>query len=323
VERPLLARPLSSASFPVRDYNLAATLTSGQAFRWRAVNGTWEGVLQNRWVRLHQAAPHSPDAPHASIIEATTDAPPHDWRWLTDYLRLDDDHAAALATFPDDKPMRTALAHCRGLRLLRQNPWECLASFILSSTKQIVQIQQCVELLCERFGEPIRSGAPAERRQISDHRSAALCRDAATPNFAFPTAARLASASEIELRECKIGFRAKYLLAAARMVASAELDLAKVQSLPLDAARAELMRCPGVGRKIADCTLLFSCGFDAAFPIDVWVERALQQLYFAKRRAKRARLEHFAATHFGPHAGLAQQYLFHYLRVAGKKELKR
>ena len=126
---------MTQKEFPVCDYDLAATLTSGQAFRWRLMGDAWESVIQGRWVRLRQ---------HDSIIEATTAEPQTDWRWLTDYLRLFDDHAAAQASFPDDEPMRKATAHCHGLRLLRQEPWECLASFILSSTKQIVQIQQCV-----------------------------------------------------------------------------------------------------------------------------------------------------------------------------------
>lgn len=297
----------TTVCFPVRDYNLAATLTSGQAFRWAFRGESWEAVIHGRWIRLRQASPEQ--------IEASTALPHSDWSWLVRYLRLNDHHAAVLATFPHDAPMRAAMSHCRGLRLLRQEPWECLASFILSSTKQIVQIRQCVELLCEQFGEPVRSGVAAESRQSPGSQTASHCRDVATMPFSFPSAARLASASEAELRTCKIGFRAKYLLAAARMVTAGELDLARLETLSLDAARAELMRCPGVGRKIADCTLLFSCGFDTAFPIDVWVERALRQLYFPKRRVKRAHLERFAATHFGPHAGLAQQYLFHYLRT--------
>ena len=307
----LRLRMETSAHFPIRDYDLAATLTSGQAFRWRQFNGKWEAVIHGRWVQLEQVTPDS--------IIATVNAPTADWTWLQSYLRLDADHDAMLATFPDDEPLRIANAHCRGLRLLRQEAWECLASFILSSTKQIVQIQQCVELLCERFGEPVpRGGASSEHRiLISNGGTLPSCRyDPKT--FSFPAATRLAAATEAELRACKMGFRAKYLLAAAQMVASGELNLDSLSNLPLDAARAELMRCPGVGRKIADCVLLFSCGHDAAFPIDVWVERALQQLYFPKRRARRARLEHFAATHFGPHAGLAQQYLFHYLRTRGK-----
>jgi len=112
-----------------------------------------------------------------------------------------------------------------------------------------------------------------------------------------------------------MGFRAPSLLAAARQIAEGKLDLEKVRSLPLPEARAELMKLRGVGGKIADCVLLFAYGFDSAFPVDVWVERALQQLYFPRRRASEKRLRNFAATHFGPHAGYAQQYLFHYMRT--------
>jgi N-glycosylase/DNA lyase len=261
-------------------------------------------------VQLEQ---RTPDLIHATVSEAVPD-----WQWLRAYLRLDTDHAGMLASFPNDEPLRAAVAHCRGLRLLRQEPWECLASFILSSTKQIVQIQQCVELLCERFGDTIPCGGVSSehRTLISNGGTLTSCRY--EQKFTFPAATRVAAATEAELRACKMGFRAKYLFAAANMVARGELNLTALPTLPLAAARTELMRCPGVGRKIADCVLLFSCGHDEAFPIDVWVERALQQLYFPKRRARRARLEHFAATHFGPYAGLAQQYLFHYLRTKAR-----
>jgi len=282
---------MCQTAFPVRHYDLAATLTCGQAFRWQSVGGGWEAVIHGRWVRLEQQAP--------AAISATVAEPVTDWRWLRAYLRLEDDLAALLATFPDDPPLRAAAAHCRGLRLLRQEPWECLASFILSSTKQIAQIRQCVELLCARFGEPVPAPGGSTAPQW----------------FTFPTPERLAAANETELRACKLGFRAQYLRATARRVADGKLDLAALPTLPLMEARAALLVCPGVGRKIADCVLLFALGFDAAFPIDVWVERALRELYFPRRRVRRARLEHFAARHFGPHAGLAQQYLFHYLRT--------
>jgi N-glycosylase/DNA lyase len=193
------------------------------------------------------------------------------------------------------------VAACRGLRLLRQDPWECLASFILSSTKQIVQIRQIIAVLCERYGEPlaVAPGCP--------------------PAFAFPGPARLACATEAELRGCKMGFRAPYLLATARMVASGQFDLARLQSLPLEVARTELMQLPGVGRKIADCVLLFAYGFQSAFPVDVWVLKALRQLYFPRRRVSPQRLHRFAATHFGPCGGYAQQHLFHYMRIKANR----
>jgi N-glycosylase/DNA lyase len=112
-----------------------------------------------------------------------------------------------------------------------------------------------------------------------------------------------------------MGFRAPNLLAAARQIAEGTFDLEKIRELDYPEARAELMKLRGVGGKIADCVLLFGYGFDSAFPVDVWIERALQRLYFPRRRAGEKRLRRFAATHFGPHAGHAQQYLFHYMRT--------
>jgi N-glycosylase/DNA lyase len=278
----------ASATFSVRDYDLAATLESGQAFRWQWLDGGWNGVIGNRWVRLR--------ADEFSITAYAAE-PVSDWNWLTHYFQIDLDFSAVAATFPDDLPIRAAVSACRGLRLLRQDPWECLASFILSSTKQIVQIRQIVAMLCERFGESIPA-AP----QFA-------------PAFAFPTPARLARATEAELRACKMGFRAPYLLATARSVTEGKIDLERLRQLPVEIARDELLNLPGVGRKIADCVLLFAYGFPTAFPVDVWVIKALQKLYFPRRRATAKRLRHFSETHFGPNSGYAQQYLFHYMRT--------
>ena len=286
-------KPANQASFPVRDYDLAASLASGQAFRWRQVGEVWEGIIAGCWVRLRQAG---------ELIEAETAVPQADWLWLRNFLQLDVDLAAVTATFPDDEPMRASVAACRGLRLLRLEPWECLVSFICSSTKQIVQIQQIIALLCERFGEPITAGDKGE------------C------GFAFPSAARLAACTEADLRSCKMGFRAPYVRAAAEAVVSGELDLTKLHGFSTPAARAALMGLHGVGRKSADCVLLFAYGKQDAFPVDVWVRRALTELYFPRRRPSAKRLEHFANTHFGPNAGYAQQYLFHYVRTLRPKE---
>jgi N-glycosylase/DNA lyase len=278
----------TTRTFAVCDYDLAATLTSGQAFRWQQHDQWWAGVIGTHWVRLRS---------DPTSITAETAAPVADWDWLTHYLQLHLDLGEVVRTFPDDEPMRAAVAACRGLRLLRQDPWECLASFILSSTKQIVQIRQITSLLCERYGEPlaVAPGWPAA--------------------FAFPCAAHLARVTEAELRACKMGFRAPYLLATARLIVGGQLELARLQALPVEEARNQLLALPGVGRKIADCVLLFAYGFQSAFPVDVWVMRALQQLYFPRRRVRLQRLHRFAATHFGPRAGYAQQYLFHYIRT--------
>lgn len=279
---------MTRAVFPIRHYDLDATLTSGQAFRWHRSDNGWTSIIGSRWVRV--------DA-DGSYLTAQTGEPVFDWGWLTHYLQCDVDLETILCTFPKDGPMLEAIAACRGLRLLRQDPWECLISFILSSTKQIVQIRQIVALLCERFGDPVVS-PPNEPEARS-----------------FPCPARLAEVTEAELRSCKMGFRAPYVRATAQAVATGELDLVELSQLPVISARERLMELPGVGRKIADCVLLFAYGFQSAFPVDVWVMRALRQLYFPRRRVTLQQLHRFSAKHFGPYGGYAQQYLFHYART--------
>ena len=125
----------------------------------------------------------------------------------------------------------------------------------------------------------------------------------------------MAALTEKDLRDCKMGFRAPYLLATAKMLANQEVVLENLPRCSVGEARAELLKFPGVGNKIADCVLLFSYGFQEAFPVDVWVMKALRELYFPKRSVKLKRLQKFSQTHFGPNAGYAQQYLFHYMRT--------
>jgi N-glycosylase/DNA lyase len=158
-------------AFVVRDYDLAATLNSGQAFRWQPHGNGSVGIIGSHWVRLEMAD---------QVLTARTARPVTDWTWLTHDLQLDLELDGILATFPDDPPMRSAVAACRGLRLLRQDPWDCVASFVLSSTKQIVQIRQIIARLCECHGE--RISVP----------------DGHPPAYAFPAPARLANVGEEE-----------------------------------------------------------------------------------------------------------------------------
>lgn len=276
-------------AWPITDYNLGATLACGQAFRWEQRDGAWTGIVGHRWVRL---------SCNGGVLTAETTQAQRDWTWLEDYLQLGLDLQKVLATFPLDPLLQQAVAACRGLRLLRQEPWECLASFLLSSTKQIVQIRDVIRRLCESLGEPV--AVPAGE----------------SPAFAFPSASQVAVLREADLRECRMGFRAPYLLAAARAVEEGKLDLAHLPHLPLDEARACLMQLRGVGPKIADCVLLFGCGHARAFPIDVWVERALRKIYYPKHLVSWGALREFADSHFGPNAGYAQQYLFHFIRTS-------
>jgi N-glycosylase/DNA lyase len=273
----------------VSDYDLNATMTSGQVFGWNQTDNGWSGVVNGNWAHLQS---------FSKGIRASTATTQSDWAWLTHFLQSDVNLSDLLATFPGNDPnLNAAVASCHGLRLLRQSPWECLASFILSSTKQIVQIRQIVRLLCSRHGTPVAT--PIGHAQA----------------FAFPTAEQIAQLSEKELRDCKMGFRAKYLLSTARRVVAGEIELEALRLLPVSAAREALTKLPGVGEKIADCVLLFAYGFPTAFPIDVWVARALSQFYFKGRRTRPEKLRQFATRHFGPNAGYAQQYLFHHIRT--------
>jgi len=266
---------------PVRhpDFDLAATLECGQAFRWQRGPGGWfTGVVGKRALRVRQVG---------DTLEGDVDS---------HYFALDIALRDVVATFPvDDEPLRVAVQKHWGLRVLRQESWETLASFIASSTKQIVQIRQIVAELSRRFGEPLRDGY-----------------------HAFPLVADIARLSHKELWDCKLGFRAKNLLAAARMIDGGKVDLRPLPAMEYERAVEELLKLPGVGEKIANCVLLFSCGFEQAFPVDVWIERALRRLYFPRRKVTARQLRDFARSHFGPYAGWAQQYLFFNERTSGR-----
>lgn len=277
--------------FKVRDYDLAATLDSGQAFRWRGEGAAWTAVVGHRWVRLTQTN---------EGIEASTVSEPAEWQWLEDYLQIHVDLDCILKQLPEDPLLAQAVQAHRGLRLVQQDPWECLASFILSSTKQITHIKQIVESLCTQHGDRVETPA----RELAAH--------------AFPTPDRIAALTEADLRSLKMGFRAPYLREAAKRVASGQLALDQLRQRPLQDARVALMELPGVGRKIADCVLLFALGFNEAFPVDVWVTRALQSTWFPDRAMTLPQLVAFSEEHFGQYGGYAQQYLFHHARTEAR-----
>lgn len=260
--------------------DLALTLGCGQVFHWRRDGAVWTGVIGEVPVRIEQRSGELLVTPGA---EAT----------VREYFALNHPLAEIYASFPRDDAMRAALAACRGLRIVRQPAWECIATFITSAMKQVAHIAQISHLLRERYGNEVAPGI-----------------------FSYPSPERLAALSEADLRECRLGFRAKNLLGAARMIASGEVDLARVAALPDDEAHAELCRLPGVGAKVANCALLFGFERLTAFPIDVWIERVLRRLYFQRKRKVTARrLSEFSATYFGPYGGYAQQYLFHHART--------
>jgi len=264
------------------DSDLAATLDCGQAFHWVRDGAGYLGMIGDVPVYAEQRSGEL-------LVSAGVGEVAHH------YFALDHPLAEIYASFPRDPAMTAALDFCRGLRIVRQPAWECLATFITSSMKQVAHIAQISHTLRRRFGRRVLLGD----REL----------------FTYPTPAALAALDEVDLRACALGYRAKNLLGSARMIASGEVDLAAIADLDDAAARAALCRLPGVGEKVANCALLFGFERVRAFPIDVWIERVLRTLYFPRaRKLTTKRLRDFSATYFGPYGGYAQQYLFHHAR---------
>jgi N-glycosylase/DNA lyase len=191
--------------------------------------------------------------------------------------------------------MDAACGFCGGLRIIRQPKWECLATFICSSMKQVAHIRQISQAVRMRFGEA---------RKIGAHKV-----------FTFPDAVRLGQSSERELRACALGYRAPNLLSTSRCVSSNQADLESWSVLDDADLRARLCELPGVGAKVANCVMLFAYERLAAFPIDVWIARVLRERYFPrKRKMTEQTMREFSQDYFGPHGGYAQQYLFHHAR---------
>ena len=215
--------------------------------------------------------------------------------------------------------MNAARSFCQGLRIIRQPKWECLATFICSSMKQVAHIRQISHALRRRFGE-LRS--PRRVRPMADKIDPPKDGLAVVNKYdlySFPSARRLAESSEKELRECALGYRAKNLLATARLVSSGDANLETWTALPDVDLRAKLCSLPGVGAKVANCVMLFAFERLRAFPIDVWIERVLKEKYFPRaRKLNASRLRTFTQEYFGEHGGYAQQYLFHHARMTSR-----
>ena len=277
------------------DFDLEKTLESGQVFHWQKVGDGFVGAIGDLPVYVEQRANvltvrdgEAARSPRRSLPGI-----------VAHYFALDHPLAEICASFPDDPMMDAARKFCRGLRIIRQPKWECLATFICSSMKQVAHIRQISAALRNRFGD---------QRQIGG----------GVPHT-FPSAQRIARASEKDLLDCKLGYRAKNLRATARFVSSGQADLEAWSALSDAELRKQLCALPGVGPKIANCVMLFAYERLRAFPIDVWIERVLRQHYFSRRRKMNAqRLRQFSETYFGEHGGYAQQYLFHQARSGGR-----
>jgi N-glycosylase/DNA lyase len=275
---------------------LAETLDGGQSFRWQQdADGVWFGIFGSFVVRL------TLDDSGRLLWTAPANAASETEPALIRYFDLAHD----LTGLVDSLPWRSDphLARCvdafPGLRILRQPFGETLLCFLCSATKQIVQIKQMVALLATRHGARIGG-------------------DAATGAFRLPRWSEIATIHEADLRACLLGFRARYIHQTAQFIAAHPGWLEETEMLPYPEAKERLCSLPGVGEKVADCVLLFGAGRLEAFPVDVWIIKSMA-LRYGLEGWKPAQIAHFGRTHFGPLAGLAQQYLFAYERKFGRR----
>ncbi len=270
---------------PAKDFSLQATLTSGQAFRWHLHDGWYYGFIDAWVLKVRQ---------EGETLRCETSRASLSANRVTHYFALDLDLPEILSSIDTDMQIHHAIVRHRGLRVLRQDGWETLASFICASFNNIKRIEGMIDRLCQAYGEPVA---------LNGFRG-----------FSFPRPEAIAGTSERRLRSLGLGYRAPYLRRTARLVAEGALPIEQLRRVGYDAAKRALLGCDGVGDKVADCVALFGCEKYEAFPIDVWMERAMRY-YFRHRRMTRKRLHDYARRHFGPWAGYAQQYLYHDIRT--------
>ncbi len=259
---------------PVSDFALAETLDCGQAFRWRENDGgSFTGVAFGKAITL------SLDGGKLTIDG--TDEDEYSALWES-YFDLSRDYGAIRTALSGLHPtLRDAAAYAPGIRILNQDPWEALCSFVISQNNNIPRIKLIIERLCEAFGDELGDGL-----------------------YSFPSSGTIAALSPDDLAPIRAGFRARYIIDAAQKVALGDVDLESLRTVPIADARAELMRITGVGVKVADCTLLYGLHRLDCFPLDVWMKRAMTVLFPG-----------LTPEDFGEYGGVAQQYIFHYSRM--------
>ena len=282
-------------------FTLDHTLNCGQAFRWKKVGENWVGVIDETLVRISQ---------RDNILDYETGPKDLGEAFVTKYFRLDDDLPNITSQINRDMIIADAVTKFHGLRIMRQDPWECLISFICATFSNIPRIRRMVQNLCQHFGHPIT------HKGLRFH--------------SFPEKKALADASINELLDCNLGYRAPYIKQASQNLVEDELNLYALKEMSYEEGKASLKSLRGVGDKVADCVLLFSLDKLGAFPVDVRIRHILQTHYshhFIRTKTEKGHrtpnrykeLSDFGRKYFGKHAGYAQEYLYarfspHYMK---------
>ena len=266
-------------------FSLDRSLSCGQVFRWdREQDGWWYGVVGDRVIKIRQEG-------------ATLQYEGAPATFIKHYFSLDTDLDAITNSFDCDPVIHSAITKCRGLRLIRQPAWECLISYICATNSNIPMIRRRIANIARDFGKPL---------EFEGH-----------TYFSFPDPSALAAACTSTLSDCKLGYRSPYVVDTACTIADEKGWQDTIAALPFEQARRELMKMQGVGPKAADCILLFAFQNYAAFPVDVWIRRIMQEHYIKLQSSNTALtgweydvIRRFARKHFGRYCGYAQEYLY-------------
>lgn len=274
---------LDGLEFTPNDF--AETLDGGQAFRWNGgCENVFDGVFGKNFARIKLL-----ENGRVALLEGSSESAAELKNSLENYLdaenNYDEIRSEILKKSKGDTYLKKSLTYYPKLRILRQSPQDAIISFICSSNKRISQIKQCVELLAKNLGEPIACG-----------------------KFSLPSFERIAECDDEILLSCKLGFRAKYLKNTARKIVDDKFEPESLRQMPYAKAKEYLTTLSGIGDKVSDCILLFGAARFEAFPVDVWIRRAMEELYSA--RGTGAEMRSFALKKFGSNAGYAQQLIF-------------
>lgn len=274
----------------IKDFHPKHIFECGQAFRWHVEeDGSYTAIHKGKIINVKKDG--------EDIIFSNTNMNDFEKVWY-DYFDLGRDYGRIKEELSKDPILKEAIKFGEGIRILNQDPFETTISFIISANNQIPRIKKSIELITENYGESI--GFYRDREY-----------------FSFPSPEILAQADEKELEDkCRVGYRAKYIVNASNMINNKEVNLDNLPQLTSEEAKKELMKLPGVGPKVSNCILLFSLNKNEAFPVDVWVKRVMEELYF-KEEARIKRISDYAEENFGSLGGFAQQYLFYYARELG------
>ena len=260
------------------DFDLAHTLDSGQFFRYEFHEGWYYVVTRQKVFRVQQKG-------NKLFFEGASE------RFVKHFLGLDENYKRIKAKLAKDPALKHAIKRYPGLRLLNQDPWECTIGFLCSQFSNIKKIKMNMNCIAALFGEPVRFKGKLF--------------------FTFPNPGQINDPRKIQ--KCAVGYRGKYIAAVNNLVN--DKWLAKLKTIPYDQAKEKLMELPGIGEKVADCISLFSLDHTESFPVDVWMERVLKEIYFKKEKMPLKKMAAWARDRWGPFAGHSQQWLYHWRRL--------